>query len=1183
VKRWFAVCISLFFVAGCSGMGSGTNRFIPGATQPNGIGATIPGATATNAGLLGLNSNARHQMVRVAFKLRIPRHRRGERTPVHPATISPLTQSVSVAINGGAAQVFNTTTSSPNCSSGTSGLTCTFSVGAPSGNDTFVVTTYSATGGGGTPLNRGEAVVAIAKGKDNLAHVTLGPVVSTTADTGMGSLRYAIGTANNGDTIFFTLPTGSTITLASPITVNTSVSIAGPGVTSSIRMHRNRHRITSHSTFSGLTISGGGTQQLFIIPAGIVITISGLVLTDGYAGVAHTPGGLINSNGNLTLAGDALTGSTSAVTTLRVRPQRTHPQRPHSAPKPSRVPLPKPKVVPGKMRFAGLHPHTCTGSDEYGGAVYNNGTLVVSGSTFDSNMVSSVWTTSSPCYEGYGGAIYNDEYGTLISSGSTYSNNGAYYGGAVYNYSTYGQATFTGDTFTGNFGCTDVNGCVTTHCVIASTCTVYAYGDGVAIYDDAGPGITITDSTFSNNVAGGSTQEASGYGGALDLETGNPVITGTTFSGNLAGGGSSNCATGYGGAIYEDVGNPIVLNNDTFTNNQAGGDEEGEGGAIYNDDSPDQGTNDTFTGNVAYGTGSDCDTYSEAYGGAVYMYYGGQFSNTTFSNNVATSAYYTEGGVIYEDDSTILNNDTFTGNQCIGTGITDYYSYCEGGVIYNDSTLKLSNNTFTSNSAQAIGTYGYEVYGGVLYADSTTTSTNNTFASNTAVATYLDGAYIYGGVVYDDSQLVSHGDTFASNSSTSQYYGYGGAVYHDSTAYLSNDTFTSNTINAPYAYGGAIYNDSGDNSISGSTFTSNAAGTGNQGGYGGAVYDDYYETHNGNTYSGNTATSAGGAVYDDGGDTFNNDVLTGNAVTAAQPYYGGGGLYDEGPSTVNNSTFSGNTVTAAGLWVGGGGIYDDSGLTMTGSTVSGNTVNSKYGTTGGGGIALYDTASVANSTIAGNSSTSSGGGLIGFDSYVIGFTNSTIYQNTATNNGGNIENPYGVATPTPKMLKLTNSIVAGGTAGGTGADIDNPGMLATGDYNIIGKGVAGSGTFTAAAHDMVGSTTTPIDPLLLALNNNGGPTMTNADTAGSPGKAYIPAVSSNCNGTGVTTDQRGYTRGATTCDVGAYEFGAGPTLARKHLVTARHQHYQHHHAKPKGQMPAMPLGLHPHPVKPRVK
>src|SRR5271168_1930826 len=141
----------------------------------------------------------------------VPRRHRGESGQgKHPATISPLTQSVSVAINGsGAVQQFNTTPTSPGCSAGPTGTTCTFTVYAPFGMDTFVVTTYSAPNRGGSTLDQGTAVELIQAAYSNSVSVVLGPVVSNTSDHSPGSLRSAIDNANPGDTIIFLIPSGS--------------------------------------------------------------------------------------------------------------------------------------------------------------------------------------------------------------------------------------------------------------------------------------------------------------------------------------------------------------------------------------------------------------------------------------------------------------------------------------------------------------------------------------------------------------------------------------------------------------------------------------------------------------------------------------------------------------------------------------------------------------------------------------------------------------------------------------------------------------------------------------------------------------------------------------------------------------------------------------------------------------
>lgn len=1135
-------------------MGGSGNRFLPQSAGPS---VLPPASSAADSivspdELLGVRPDGSGRDLPVAVTMRIPKYQRGERAAMHPSTISPFTQSVGISVNSGKAKIFNATTASSNCTAGGGVTTCTFKVAAPSGNDKFVVTTYSAVNGGGAALNRGTAVFAIKKGKANSPHIVLGPLVSTTADTGMGSLRYAVGTSNPGDTIIFSLAAGAKITLTTPITLNSNVNITGPGVKSSLRTRKNRRGLSSNTTFSGITISGGGAQQVFVVNTGVKATITGLIITDGKASVATHPGGAISNLGNLTLASDAITDSTSVVTNLHVRPHGVvnHAKRMHPAHK-IHAPVHKhpARVKPGPW---GLRPHVC-GTDQYGGALYNNGTLTITGTTFDSNTVADDGSCTT---YGYGGAIYNDSNGSIFSSNSTYSNNGAGDGGAIYNVASYGQISFTGDKFISNFGCNQNNGCATSGCSTASSCTVYAYGYGSAIQDDDGPGVTITNSTFTNNLAGGNQGTAYGDGGALYLTTGSPLITKSTFTGNVAGGSLSHCGQGYGGAIYEDASGPIELDNDIFTNNAATGDEDGYGGAIYNDAQPDQGSGNTFTGNVALAPGSDCEEYPYAYGGALYADYGVSMSNSTFKSNSTSSSYETEGGAIYTDDPSVLNGDTFTSNSTIATSATDTDSYAYGGAFESDSTMKVTNSTFTSNSTQALGAYGYYVEGGVIYASSTLNSSGNTFTLNSVLATYPDDAYVYGGVIYADSTLLSSKDTFKSNTATSLYDLDGGVIYENSSANISSDTFASNSSSAPFAYGGAIENDgSTSNVISNSIFTNNVAGTGYQSGWGGAVYDDYATTYNGDTLTGNSAPAGGGAIYDDDGDTINNSTFTGNVVTSAQSYYGGGAIYDAGGTTVNNSTFTGNVVTPTGIQSGGGAIYNDDGLTMTGSTLSGNKVMGSVSNTGGGGIFNYDDLYVYNSTLSSNSSTVDGGAYDAYYNYSVDFYNSTLYGNTASRNGGNIENPY--------SMYLYNSIVAGGTAGIYGPDIDNSGSasLWSGGYNIIGKGVNGSGTFTSGTGDQIGTAVAPKNPGLAALSMNGGPTQTMADSAISIGYHKIPMSGGSCNGTGITSDQRGFSRGLTSCDIGAFQFGAAPSTMRVHGNVHRARGHHHPHAR----------------------
>jgi predicted outer membrane repeat protein len=104
------------------------------------------------------------------------------------------------------------------------------------------------------------------------------------------------------------------------------------------------------------------------------------------------------------------------------------------------------------------------GSAINGGAIYNNGTLTVSNSTFSTSNNLGVLSDQ-------GGAIYTN--GTLTVTNSTFSGNTArYYGGGIYNN---GTLTVTNSTFSGNYGGFDGGG---------------IYSDGT---------LSVTNSIFSGN------------------------------------------------------------------------------------------------------------------------------------------------------------------------------------------------------------------------------------------------------------------------------------------------------------------------------------------------------------------------------------------------------------------------------------------------------------------------------------------------------------------------------------------------------------------------------------------------------------------------------------------------------------------------------------------------------------
>jgi hypothetical protein len=111
--------------------------------------------------------------------------------------------------------------------------------------------------------------------------------VTSTADSGPGSLPAAIASAANGDTINFSLTYPATIVVSTPLTLGPSVTIAGPGA-------------------SNLAISGGDSVAVLIVNAGATVAISGVTIEHG----SSLLGGGIFNDGTLTLTDCLISNNT---------------------------------------------------------------------------------------------------------------------------------------------------------------------------------------------------------------------------------------------------------------------------------------------------------------------------------------------------------------------------------------------------------------------------------------------------------------------------------------------------------------------------------------------------------------------------------------------------------------------------------------------------------------------------------------------------------------------------------------------------------------------------------------------------------------------------------------------------------------------------------------------------------
>jgi len=303
----------------------------------------------------------------------------------------------------------------------------------------------------------------------------------------------------------------------------------------------------------------------------------------------------------------------------------------------------------------------------------------------------------------------------------------------------------------------------------------------------------------------------------------------------------------------------------------------------------------------------------------------------------------------------------------------------------------------------------------------------------------------------------------------------------------------------------------------------------------------------------------------------NKVTVSGNRVIPLNENSGGsaGGILSSGQLTIRNSIITENSAFS------GGGIFssgESSSLTIIDSIISKNSANS-----GPAGISIqFGTASISNSTINDNSLVDGVGGSAISVVFTEDFDmeNSLVYNNNTSafgggmqfiNSGGDIINTtisgntgregagiflsrssvnlinsnisFNSNTSTSEdngsihisvadeedKLTLSNTIVSN-TAGGNDCWIDsNPNAnfspLSADRFNIIEDGSCNT---NARA----------VNPLIGALTDNGGPTLTHELLAGSP--AINAGNQSICN-TLQGTDQRGFPY-VQLCDIGPFEF-----------------------------------------------
>ncbi|MBI3569759.1 MAG: DUF11 domain-containing protein, partial [Gammaproteobacteria bacterium] len=267
----------------------------------------------------------------------------------------------------------------------------------------------------------------------------------------------------------------------------------------------------------------------------------------------------------------------------------------------------------------------------------------------------------------------------------------------------------------------------------------------------------------------------------------------------------------------------------------------------------------------------------------------------------------------------------------------------------------------------------------------------------------------------------------------------------------------------------------------------------------------------------------------------------------------GGAIDSSGTLTVQDSLFIGNNANAPPfLPSDGGAIYSTGTLTVSGTTFDGNgAFPFTFGPASrGGAIFLDGSATITNSTISNNGALELSGGTGGAGIFVRNTATLVLNNVTLTlnyNESGIVREAGGAGTVT-----LRNSILAGnyGVLTVSNQPSDCIGTFVSQGHNIFG--VNTGCTFTPASGDQVGTSATPVDPVLGVPDTSAGVvTGCNVGCVSQPIRTYrllvtSPAIDAGdqaAPGTGGTScegsDQNGVPRpvGA-ACDIGAWEGAA---------------------------------------------
>jgi len=384
-------------------------------------------------------------------------------------------------------------------------------------------------------------------------------------------------------------------------------------------------------------------------------------------------------------------------------------------------------------------------------------------------------------------------------------------------------------------------------------------GGGIRITSQYDTNITITDSSFTNNIAGsdggainisiGTTDSESHATQAIISNVKNTVISNNISSGN-----------GGGIAMYDDPGVDVILNINEGTVIEGNNSQNGSG--IY-----------MGYGNINMNAGEIYSNTASDVGGGVYLSQGIFTMNSgNIGKDGGVNTATLGGGIYISNGNAIIRGGIIEKNEADNNG---------GGIYIAGGTLDMSAGTFKSNKAQN---------GGAAYVSEGDVIINGGNIQN-CQATNGGGIYISNG------DITMNGGNISNNEVTTN----GGAVCVNGGDFTMNGGVISNNNSID---GGAVYITGGNFLMTSGELTYNTASN-----EGGAVY-----ANGGSIVIGIEDCTEENNLHE--------SPKTHPIVTENTAVYGGGGFMTDGTLTMYCGTIRGNASnndgTGNNIYMNGG-------------------------------------------------------------------------------------------------------------------------------------------------------------------------------------------------------------------------------------------------------------------------